>query len=296
LGKGREIDSWFQELSEEAVEFTQEEIMLKLIATIDERGWPHITMISSNRALNKNKLAWGAFIEGSSKHNVVQNPKQGIIYMTAKLPFKFLQAKARFTHVEKEGEDLEFFNRSQLMRYTTYVRVHSVYYNDIIAGSSIRNLKLGGIIKGIIANLIGKSAAKTNLKEKRLNVVGYELFNAMIAVRVIAYIDPTDGYPVLVPCIQLQAADHNRVIFPFSVLKEDLLKIPIDNKVAVFGMNFNYANQAIKGTYTGIHVFRRIKFGVIDIEEIYNSSPPLTGKIYPTIEKRSKISSYPKTL
>ncbi|MEJ2277802.1 MAG: hypothetical protein P8Y70_08665 [Candidatus Lokiarchaeota archaeon] len=265
----------------------------KLISTIDERGWPHITMISSNRAINKKEIVWGAFTEGKSKENVRKNPKQGILYMTAEIPFKFLQVKANFKHIEKEGEDLEHFNKSELMRYFTYVRVHTAYYNEIIASGNLRDLSLFGIITGILKDLIGKGGAKTNLKEERLGVIGYKLFTEPIAVRAISYIDPNDGYPIIIPCIPLQAADHNRLVFPLSTLKNDLIKIPENTKVAVFCMNFDFANQVIKGIYIGIHKFRGIKFGVINIEEIYNSAPPITGRIYPEKEyPRPKITKF----
>ena len=94
--------------------------------------------------------------------------------------------------------------------------------------------------KGIIKDIIGKGGAKTKLDEKRLNVIGYKLFAAPIAVRVISYIDPNDGYPTMIPSIQLQASDRNRLVFPPSVLKEDLYQIPVDSKVAVFGKNFDF--------------------------------------------------------
>jgi len=283
---------WDSEISEKGIEFTQPDIMLKLISTIDERGWPHITLIASNRAISKDKIVWGAFTEGSSKKYVKKRPKQGIFYMTAEMPFKFLQAKADFSHTTKEGEDLEHFNQSQLMRYFTYVRVHTAYYNNIVAATPVRDLPLFGIAKGIIKDIIGKGGAKTKLEEKRLNVIGYKLFASPIAVRVISYIDPTDGYPTMVPCIQLQSADHNRLVFPLSVLKEDLYQIPVNSKVAVFGMNFDFYNQVVKGTFTGFKKFRGIKFGVIEIEEIYNSSPPVTGVIYPKVETIPKITDF----
>ena len=292
MGKNKNEFEWNSEISEKGIEFTQPDIMLKLISTIDERGWPHITLIASNRAISKDKIVWGAFTEGSSKKYVKKRPKQGIFYMTAEMPFKFLQVKADFSHTTKEGEDLEHFNQSQLMRYFTYVRVHTAYYNNIVAATSVRDLPLFGIAKGIIKDIIGKGGAKTKLEEKRLNVIGYKLFATPIAVRVISYIDPTDGYPTMIPCIQLQAADHNRLVFPLSVLKEDLYQIPIDSKVAVFGMNFDYYNQVVKGTFTGFKKFRGIKFGVIEIEEIYNSTPPVTGVIYPKVETIPKITEF----
>ncbi|MHA1670541.1 MAG: hypothetical protein ACTSV5_08160 [Promethearchaeota archaeon] len=292
MGKKNKTIIWSSEISDEGIEFTQPDIMLKLISTIDDRGWPHITMISSNRAINKNQITWGAFTEGTSKKYVKVRPKQGIFYMTSAMPFKFMQVKADFNHTTKEGEDLEYFNQTQLMRYFTYVRVHTAYYNNVVAATPVRNLSLLGIVKGIIKDMIGKGGAKTKLDEKRLNVLGYKLFGAPIAVRVIAYIDPADGYPMMIPCIQLQAADHNRLVFPPSVLKDDLYRIPPMSKVAVFGMNFDFANQVVKGTFIGFKQFRGIKFGVIDIEEIYNSCPPVVGRIYPKIETIPKITEF----
>jgi len=292
MGKDKNKNKWYSEISEDGIEFTQPDIMLKLVSTIDDRGWPHVTLISSNRAISKDKIVWGAFTEGSSKKYVIKRPKQGIFYMTAAMPFKFLQAKVDFSHTTKEGDDLEHFNQTQLMRYFTYVRTHTAYYNNIVAATPIRNLPLFGIVKGIIKDIIGKGGAKTKLNEKRLNVIGHKLFAAPIAVRVISYIDPSDGYPTMVPVIQLQAADHNRLVFPPSVLKEDLYQIPVDSKVAVFGMNFDFYNQVVKGTFTGFKKFRGIKFGVIEIEEIYNSTPPVTGVIYPKVKNIPKIAEF----
>ena len=292
MGKKNKITLWNSEANEEAINFTQPDIMLKLVSTIDGRGWPHITMISSNRIISNKKLVWGAFTEGLSKKYVKENPKQGIFYMTAEMPFKFVQVKADFSHTSKEGPDLEHFNQSQLMRYFTYVRTHTAYYNDIVSATQLRDLPLFGIIKGILKNLIGKGGAKTNLPEKRLNVIGYKLFRDMIAVRVISYIDPKDGYPVMIPVIQLQAADHNRLVFPPSILKDDLMKIPVNEKVAIFGMNFEFVNQVVKGTFLGYKKYRGIKLGVIDIEEIYNGCPPVTGMIYPELETRSKVEDF----
>jgi len=292
MGKNNKETYWKEQASEEEIRFTQPDIMLKLVSTVDDRGWPHITMISSNRLIGNKELVWGQFTEGSSKEFVKKNPKQGIFYMTAEMPFKYLQVKANFSHTTIEGEDLEHFNKSNLMRYFTYVRVHTAYYNTIKAITKVRNLPLSGVIVGILKNIIGKGAAKTKLPEKRLNIIGFNLFKAPIAVRVISYIDPEDLYPLMIPCLQLQAADHNRLVFPLSIAKKDLIKIPENTKIAVFGMNFEFANQVVKGTFIGFKKFRGIKLGVIEIEEVYNGAPPLIGTIYPEIQTTPKITKF----
>ncbi len=291
MGNKNVAIKWSSENSE-IVEFTKPDIMLKLVSTIDPKGRPHLTIITSNRAINKSQIVWGEFTIGTSKANVQSNPKQGIFYMTAEMPFKCIQVKVDFSHTKMEGEDIESFNRSNLMRYMTYMNIYKVYYSNIKSVSPIRRLPLGGIVNGLLKNAIGKNGAKTGLNEKRLNAVGYKLFKGPVNPKFIAYLDPSDGYPLIVPCIQLQAVDHNRLAFPLTVFKSDLEAIPQNCKVAVLGMNMDLANQVVKGTYLGIQKFRGIKFGIVDIEEIYNSSPPIPGVIYPTIQTRPKISEF----
>ena len=100
------------------------------------------------------------------------------------------------------------------------------------------------------------------------------------------------NYPIIIPHLQLQAVDHNRLFFPLTALKEDLLQIPVDSKVAVFAANFDMASQVVKGTFTGFQKLEELEFGLIEIEEIYNSSPPLVGKIYPEIDTRKKVTKF----
>ena len=281
---------WFSEFSDELIEFTLPDIMVKLIATIDSRGWPHITIITSNRAINRDQIVWGQFFAGTSKENVQKNIKQGIFYMTAEAPFKFIQVKADFTHTKTEGEDLEYFNQSDFFRYFTYINVYKVFYNKVIAVTPIRDLPPGSIPRKIIRAITKE--VKTNIEEKRLNVIGYKLFSDPIGIRAIAYINPSDGYPIIIPHLQLNAVDHNRLYFPLTSLKEDFLQIPINSKVAVIGANFDMASQVVKGTFTGIQKFEDFEYGLIDIEEIYNGTPPIIGKIYPKIETLPKIDKF----
>ncbi len=290
MEKKNGLPQWSSEFSEEVIKFTQPDIMVKLISTIDQRNWPHLTLISSNRAISKDQIVWGQFFIGKSKEYVQKNPKQGLFYMTAESPFKFIQVKANFSHTKTEGEDMEYFNNSAFMRYFTYINIYKVFYNKVVAVTPIKDLPYGGVTKKIFKEI--QKSSKTGLEEKRLNVIGYKLFTDPIGVRAIAYIDPSDGYPIIIPHLQLQAIDHNRLYFPLTALKEDLLQIPVDSKVAVFGANFDMASQVVKGTFTGFQKVGDIEYGLIEIEEVYNSSPPITGKIYPEIQIRKKVTKF----
>lgn len=292
MEKKEDLLKWAPELTIEAINFTQNIIMLKLISTIDDRGWPHITFIASNKAISKKQLVWGQFFEGTSKSNVHRNPKQGLLYMSAETPLKILQIKANFSHTKTEGEDLDYFNNSDSMRFQTLMNVWRVFYNDVTSVSPIRKMALGHILKGILLSKIGKGGAKSNTSETRLDNFGVLIFKGAMNPKFISYIDPSDGYPIIIPCMQLTAADGTRLAFTTSLFKDDLNLIPINSKVAVFGMTMELLTQTVKGTFTGFKKFRGIKFGIIEIEEVYNGCPPLPGIIYPKCQEVLEITNF----
>ena len=279
---------WFSKLTDEAVNFTHPEIMAKLIATIDEDEGLRITMIANNRAINNEFVKWGQFTEGISKKNILKNPKQAILFMTAEMPFNFLQIKADYDYCSTEAVDAEEFNQTDLMRYNVYMRVYKTYFNKIKEAGKIRNISLLGIIKGIIVNLFGKRKFKTGKIEERLPKFGMKLFNGPIFPKFIAYIDPKDGYPIIIPCFQARAIEHKTIIFPLTQFKQDLKMIPEDVKVAVFVMDFELETLMVKGSYKGIKNNR----GIIDIEQVYNSMPPKAGYIYPELDVRKKVINF----
>ncbi|MHA1167782.1 MAG: hypothetical protein ACTSRU_08175 [Candidatus Hodarchaeales archaeon] len=288
------LPEWLAEFTQEAYDLTQPEIGLKLIATIDPRGWPHVTMISFNRAKTPTQVVWGQFVEGLSKKFVRENPKQGIFYMNAEMPFKFVQVKVDLDHIRHEGEDCDQFSRGAMLRYMTYTNVHTCYYSNVRAVTDVRKMGLGGIVKGSLTDLIAKGGGKARNPEDKLTTFGHSIFNQMTSVKVISYID-SDGYPILIPCMGLRAPDRSRLIFPLSQFKADLEQIPRSSKVSVYVVvseNLELTNMLVKGTFTGFSKFRRFKYGVIEIDEIYNSMPPLPGVIYPEIQVRPKVTDF----
>ena len=208
--------------------------------------------------------------------------------MTAEMPFKFLQVKIDYDSLSLEGKDAEDFNQMSLFRYNTYMRIYRVFFNKVRAVSPIRKIPLTGITRGIVANLGGRRKFKTGTKEKRLPDVGMELFNGPIYPKFISYLDPTDGYPVIIPCFQIRAIEHKTLTFTLSQFKKDLKAIPENAKVAAFVMDFELRTMLVKGTYLGVQKGR----GQIDIEQVYNSMPPKFGYIYPKLEVKEKVTDF----
>lgn len=284
--------NWKTELSREMQEFTHAPMMVKLVSTIDEKGWPHLTFIVTNRAKSSKQIVWGQFLHGNSKEYIQKRPKHGYLYMSIEKPMQMLQIKANFKEIRKEGEDIDFFNTSKEMRYATVMNVWRVFYNDVISASPLQDVSIGKVLKGIILNKIAKGAAKSNSKEVRLDKFGRQIFTGAMNPKFIAFLDPHDGYPIVIPCFQLLAADYTKLVFPLTMYESQLKAIPENAKVAVYGMTMEFIAQVVKGTFLGFKKYRGVTLGSINIEEVYNGTPPLPGKIYPELEVLPEITEF----
>lgn len=283
---------WMDHPTPEGVKFSQGEVMIKLITTIDKNDFPHITFISSCQANEPNTLVWGQFSMGMSKENILLHPKETVFIMTGELPFKFIEIKAEYNESRFEGPDIEHFNKLHLLRYNTYVRVSRAFYAKIHSATPVLDLSLTGIAKGMIYNLYGKSGMKTGQIEQRLPYFGQKMFRGPINPKFIAYVDPKDGFPILVPCFQARASESKHIIFPLAQFKGNLEMIPPQAKVAVYGMNLEMSSQMVKGVFLGFEKSRGMTYGRIDIKSVYNGMPPMPGQIYPELWTRPKVSNF----
>lgn len=292
MTKTQNMLKWYNCLDDAEIPFTHTEIMAKFVSSIDPQGYPHLTFITSNKAVDPTIIKWGSFTQGMSKANVVRNPKQGILYMTAEMPFRFLQVKVKLDYISKEGDDAEDFNQMSLFRYNTYMRISRVFFNKIHEARRIRDISLMGIVRGILANLNPfRYKGKTGQVENRLERVGLRLFNGMVFPKFISYID-ADGYPIIIPCFQARTVENKRIIFPLTQFKQDLLQIPEGAKVSLFAMDFETVTQMVKGTFLGIQSNK----GIVDIEVVYNSMPPTIGQLYPNKAIKPKITEFPEQI
>jgi hypothetical protein len=288
----KESPAWLPALSPDAIKFTAPTIMVKLIGTIDPEGYPHVTLIACNKAVTSDTIKWGQFTQGTSKRNVLDRAKQGVFYMTTTAPYKFLQAKMDLDHCSVEGADAADFNAESLFRYNTYVRVYKVYFNKVRAVSPIRDLPILGILNGIIVDAIGKNGMKTGIAEKRLPLVGESLFNGALNPKFACWLDPADGYPVIVPCFQARAIEGKRVVFPLTQFKHELAVLGNGIKIAFFALDTELRSILVKGTSLGFTRSAGTSFGQVDIETVYNTMPPVPGVVYPALETRPKVEQF----
>jgi hypothetical protein len=269
------------------MEAFEAEAKVGLLATVNPEGLPHISLISSLQAKGPTQLIWGQFSEGLSKVHVKQNPHTGFSIMT--LDKNLWRGKALWTHGETEGEDYEMYNQKPMFRYNAYFGIHTVHFMDLVETYGREGLPLARIVMASMATRVAKGGARPPGVERILKPWAEGLFNRMDSLKFISYVDE-EGFPTIIPSIQCQAAGSRRLTFSPLAYGEELASIREGMQVAVFAMSMQMEDVLVRGTFRGYGRKRLQRLGVIDLEWVYNSMPPVPGQIYPPVELEPVVS------
>jgi len=275
--------------SENDLKQFEPEAKVGLIATVNQEGLPHITLITALQAKTPDKLIWGQFSEGQSKQNVKTNPKTGFLIMT--LDRSLWRGKAFWTHQTTHGEDYEMFNNKPMFRYNAYFGIHTVHYMDLMETYGRESLPLLQIGLGSILTKAAKSAAKQEGRAERILKPWAEgLFNRLDAIKFLSYVGD-DGFPVIIPLIQCQAADSTRLAFSPLAYRGELSALRQGSSTAIFGLTMDMEDVLVRGVFAGFGRHRGVTLGCVDIVWVYNSLPPKPGQIYP-IQKLGAVVNF----
>lgn len=241
-----------------------------LIGTTDMKGDPHITLISTLKAKGDKQMIFGNFVVGESKKYLLSNPKTGFLVMT--LDKDFWTGRMDYTGFLGNGEDHEAYNRTPLFRYNTYFGIDSVYYFDLKNISEGQALDMAGVIaNSMLVYAARHMHSKKNAKEG-LSPWALNLMQKMDTLCFISWHDK-DGYPVIAPCIQLQAADESTLMLSEHPYSDMLKSIEPGARVAVYASNLRFQSVMAKGCFSGF----RNGLATINIDRIYNPMPPKHG-------------------
>ena len=250
-----------------------------LVATVNPQGLPHITMLSSLKASGEQRLTWGQFTEGMSFKNVEQNPKIGWLVMT--LNKDLWRGTGTFTHTATSGEDYDFYNNIPMFRYNAYFGIHTVYYMDLIAHTGKQPLPMRSIIFAAVKTMLAKPFLRAKGPQV-MNEWTRSLFNKLDNLKFLAYVN-VDGYPVIVPVIQAQAAGDRHLIFSTGVFTDELKAIPPGVPMALFGLCLDMTDVLTRGIYEGLRWVGPTRCGVLAVDWVYNPMPPVPQQIYPPV-------------
>jgi len=270
----------FTSFSDTDIKCTEPVVKIGLVATLNPQGLPHVTLLTTLMACSPTQLAFGQFAEGLSKKHLQDNPKAGFLIMS--LDRHIWRGKADYTHTAREGKEYNYYNDVPMFRYNAYFGVHTVYYLDLVSHTGRQALPTASIVLAGLKTMLARRFARKPGCQTVLNRWTRSFLNRLGHLKFLAYVD-ADGYPRIIPAIQAQCLDAQRVLFSTSVYREELEAIPIGTSAAVFGMAMSMENVLVRGTYQGVRRIGLVRAGVLAIDWVYNSMPPTPGQVYPPL-------------
>lgn len=268
------------EFSPEDIEAFHAEMKVGLLATVNAEGLPHITLIATLQAASPTTMVWGQFVEGLSKGFIRRNPKVGWLIMT--LDKQLWRGQATFTHTAQQGPDYERYNTTPMFRYNAYFGVHTVYYMNLEGHTGRHPLPMAPIIGASVETLLARAFAGRKAKHEALNLWTRQLLSKIGALKFLAYVDAS-GYPVIVPILQAQTPNSERVLFALHPFGAELRAIPKGTPTAIFGMSLDMETVLARGTFEGATRVGGVPCGSVRVDWVYNSMPPTPEQIYPPV-------------
>jgi hypothetical protein len=278
MNNQREVHKSF---SESDIKSFEPEMKVGLLATINEEGLPHVTLLSSLCASTPTELVFGQFSEGLSKVNIRKNPKAGFLILT--LDRNTWRGKANFTHTERSGKEFDIFNNMPMFRYNAYFGIHTVYYFDLMEQYGKEPLPMGSVVQAALKTMLAKMLSPKKGRADILNLWTRHLIDKISNLKFLAYISD-DGYPAIIPIIQAQTSGTENIIFAASAFREDIKAIPPNTTVAFFCMSFDMEDVLLRGIYQGIHRIGGVQCGSSHVNWVYSPMPPKPQQIYPEIK------------
>jgi hypothetical protein len=266
--------------SPEDIQALEPALKIGILATVNDDGLPHLTLISSLKANTPTQMTWGQFTEGLSKSFIRTHPKVGWLIMT--LDKQLWRGKATFTHTAQTGPEFEAYNNVPMFRYNAYFGVHTVYYMDLVEHSGRQALSMGQVVLAAIQTIIARTLSGKRASAPVLNLWTRTLMNKLDNLKFLSYVG-ADGYPLVIPAIQAQAAGAGQILFSTGAYKHDLEAIPPSATVAVFGMSLDMEDVLMRGEFEGIRRVAGIRCGRVQVSWVYNPMPPTPQQIYPPI-------------
>jgi hypothetical protein len=255
-------------------------VKVGLLATVNDDGLPHLTLLSSLQANTPTELIFGQFTEGLCKKHVRNNPKVGFLVMT--LDRDLWRGQATFTHIARQGPEFDKYNNTAMFRYNAYFGIHTVYYMDLVEHVGKQSLPTTQVAVAALQTLIARTLSGERVFGDGLNPWTRGLMNKLGNLKFISYVG-AGGYPVIVPLIQAQAVNSRTIIFSDGAYQDDLEAIPQAATVALFCMSLDMEAVLVRGEFHGLRRMAGIRCGKVQVNWVYNPMPPKPQQIYPEV-------------
>lgn len=252
-----------------------EEMVPKFLATVNDKGEPNVVLVATIRPNGEDRMAFGDFLLNKTAGNLDGNPKTAVLVMTEQL--EWWSMTTDFSGWEETGELVETFNSSDLFRYNAYTGIRRAGKLD--NAKIIETGKVGKLGLALDFGMTGlsKNFLKSNGKTEKMPMPVAEKFSRIQAVKILSYVRE-DGYPVCLPLMSSQPIDSANLVFGLGCTPDLIKDMPEKTFCAVNVVTFDPVSYQIKGTFQGYAGTLFGKKGVINVEQVWCTSPPLCGE------------------
>ncbi len=265
-------------LTEQDIAAFEPDAKIALLATVDPEGLPHVTLITTLMAKGPDELMFGQFSEGRSKRNLRADDKAGWLVMNAER--QVWRGRARWTRQATEGPDYEAYNKRPIYRYNSYFGIHTVHYLDLVEHQPKVGLAMPSVVTGSLLAQAVRVARRRREDHRILKPWAVSHLAGLSTLKYLSWID-ADGYPTLVPVVPCAPAGTTRLVIAPTVFKADLRRLQAGTPVAVLALNLKLESVLVRGIFRGWRGLPGLRTGLLDIDFVYNSLPPVHGQIWP---------------
>ena len=252
-----------------------DEMTPKFLATVGNDGQPSVVLVATIMPNGDEKMAFANFLMNNTAKNLNKESKTGALVITEDLMWWSMTTD--FTGWDEKGPLVDAFNSNELFRYNAYTGVRNVGkldLNQMIDEGQISKLSLLADF-GFTGMTKRKFSKKSGVEKMPMTVV--EKFGRIAAIKVLSYIRD-DGYPICIPILSAQPADKSTLVFGTGCAPRLVEDIPEGAQVAINVVTFEPVSYQVKGTFTGYSSSVLGKKGVVKIDSVWCTSPPLCGE------------------
>lgn len=265
------------ELPQHALEIYRQEEVAKFLATLSADGVPNVALIVSQTPAEPGVVVFGEFMMVKTLANVRANPRVASMAITPKL--EMAGFKADVTGWTTSGPYIDLINSIPFFRYNAYTGIHNVGITQV--------RKALDLPRGISMLTAGREylAVRTRGRVGRaLRVQGADTpdpvrrkFDSVMSIKVMAFED-SDGYPNVVPLFGVMFRTPGELRFKVSSYNRAVVEAKVPCAVALNVLTLDLMTYQVKGTLEGFTSSLGLDVGVVRVQEVYSSMPPLCGQ------------------
>jgi hypothetical protein len=250
---------------------------IALVATLNEAGEPHITLLTTLAGRGPDGLTIGEFTRGLSKAFMAARPQVGFLVLG--LDRRLWRGRALWRASATEGPEYIAYNNQPRFRYNAYFGINTVHYLDLAAVEGPEPLPTGGFVLASLATLCQARLARPASGPQVLSAPALGILDRLTSLNFLACVGP-DRFPRLVPVLQARSAGASRIVFTPGPYRDDLRALPEGTSTALFSMNLQMESFLARGRLGRV---KGTGLLALDLDFLYNSAPPCHGQVYPRL-------------